>query len=135
MYNQNAQKLFRYTYANLFIGNILKTIVLLSYRCVQCTFNCYHPVYFCLVVISSLLFGNLFVHFEFADAGNTIPDTTRYIVYGVLSGTGILGTLLIIAMRKPSTTQTDAAINRSGCCPECFSGFHHQSLSLLFCVK
>ena len=47
-----------------------------------------------------MLFGNLFVHFEFLSE-KTISAHTRVIVYAGLTGTGVLGTLLIIAMRKP----------------------------------
>lgn len=59
--------------------------------------------------IASLLFGNLFVHFEFS--GPTIDKHTRLIVYAVLTGTGVLGTLLMIAMRKPMSDR-DSNIQR-----------------------
>lgn len=63
-------------------------------------------LYFC-----SLLFGNLFVHFEFADAGSSIDKNTRLIVYAVLTGTGVLGTLLMITLRSPSSDR-DSNIQR-----------------------
>lgn len=62
-------------------------------------FNC--------VVFYSLLFGNLFVHFEF-QSDNNIPKSTRNAVYGALTGTGVLGTLLILMMRKPPTDDNEA---------------------------
>jgi MFS family permease len=49
----------------------------------------------------SLLFGNLFVYFEFR--GETrITKSTRLVVYGVLTGVGILGGLLLLVLRTPS---------------------------------
>ena len=57
------------------------------------------------------MFGNLFVHFEFADGGSSISDTIRYTVYGVLSGTGVLGVLLMLAMRKPPARDDSSVIN------------------------
>lgn len=67
-----------------------------------------YPVINNHIVCYSLLFGNLFVHFQFAQDGSAIPDHARFIVYAALTGTGVVGTLLIIAMRKPPESDQSA---------------------------
>lgn len=51
---------------------------------------------------SSILFGNLFVYFAF-DSQTTISDRTRYIVYGVLTLVGALGTLFLLLLRDKNS--------------------------------
>lgn len=55
----------------------------------------------------SLLFGNLFVHFEFINTGQDISKQVRTVVYAALAATGVLGTLLIIALRRPPPKDDD----------------------------
>ena len=50
------------------------------------------------------------MHFEFEGVEH-IKKHTRFVVYAVLTGVGVAGTLLIIAMRKPPEDLTQSAIN------------------------
>lgn len=54
----------------------------------------------------SMLFGNIFVYFQFR--GETeISSSSRLVVYGVLTGMGITGTLLLFLLK--GRTQADVA--------------------------
>ena len=54
----------------------------------------------------SMLFGNIFVYFQFK--GETeISKSSRLIVYGVLTGLGVAGTLLLFSLK--GRTQADVA--------------------------
>lgn len=52
---------------------------------------------------SSMLFGNLFVYFEFRGQ-ESVSHETRLIVYGFFTGGGILGTLFLLTLKSPNTT-------------------------------
>ena len=56
---------------------------------------------------SSMLFGNLFVYFEFRGE-ESISTSTRLTVYGFFTGGGILGTLCLLTLRSPSSSGSNA---------------------------
>ncbi|XP_067940067.1 UNC93-like protein MFSD11 isoform X2 [Watersipora subatra] len=58
----------------------------------------------------SLLFGNLFVFLEFRGL-TTISKSTRTVVYGGLTGTAVLGTLLLLVLQKPPNSDDQATVN------------------------
>lgn len=62
---------------------------------------------------SSILFGNLFVYFAF-DNQTTISDKTRYIVYGVLTIVGALGTLFLLLLRDKKKEDSDTNSDQVG---------------------
>lgn len=54
---------------------------------------------------SSMLFGNLFVYFEFRGQ-ESISSSTRLTVYGFFTGGGILGTLFLLTLKSPPTMRS-----------------------------
>lgn len=55
---------------------------------------------------SSMLFGNLFVYFEFRGE-ESISSTTRLTVYGFFTVGGIIGTLLLLTLKSPPVMSID----------------------------
>lgn len=62
---------------------------------------------------SSILFGNIFVYLAF-NQKTTITDETRYLVYGVLTASGVLGLIVILTLRDKTKTLELNNSNSSG---------------------
>ena len=54
----------------------------------------------CGVSSFSLLFGNLYVYFAFGGEP-IIEENTRFVLFAILTGAAVAGTLCLILLRKP----------------------------------
>lgn len=55
----------------------------------------------------SMLFGNIFVYFQFKGESE-ISESSRFVVYGVLTGVGVAGTFALLFLK--GRTQVDAVV-------------------------